>query len=141
MDDVIADQAAGQQFTTALVGLFAGLALLLTAVGIYGVLSYLVNQRTREIGIRMSLGARRSDVLRLVLAHGTQLVFAGCVLGIIAALSARRVLVSVLLMAKGRDTGIFLAAVAALVAVALIACYIPARRATKVDPMVALRCE
>lgn len=141
MDDVIADQAAGQQFTTSLVGLFAGLALLLTAVGIYGVLSYLVTQRTREIGIRMSLGAKRSDVLRLVLAHGARLAVAGCVLGIIGAFAAKRLLASVLLMAKGQDLRIFVAAVAALAIVALIACYVPARRATKVDPMVALRYE
>jgi len=141
MDDVIADQAAGQQFTTSLVGLFAGLALLLTAVGIYGVLSYLVNQRTREIGIRMSLGASRSQVLRLVLAHGARLALAGCVLGVVAAVAAKRVLASVLLMTKGYDALVFFAAVAALAAVALIACYVPARRATKVDPMVALRYE
>jgi predicted permease len=141
MDDVIADQAAGQQFTTSLVGLFAGLALLLTAVGIYGVLSYLVTQRTREIGIRMSLGAKRSDVLRLVLAHGARLAVAGCVLGIIGAFATKRLLASVLLMAKGQDLRIFAAAVAALVIVALMACYVPARRATKVDPIVALRYE
>jgi predicted permease len=141
MEDVIADQAAGQQFTTSLVGLFAGLALLLTAVGIYGVLSYLVTQRTREIGIRMSLGAKRSDVLRLVLAHGARLAVAGCVLGIIGAFATKRVLASVLLMTKGQDARILVIAVAALVTVALIACCVPARRATKVDPMVALRYE
>jgi putative ABC transport system permease protein len=141
MDQVIADQAAGQQFTTTLVGLFAGLALLLAAVGIYGVLSYLVTQRTREIGIRMSLGADRSDVLRLVLGHGARLAIAGCILGVIGAFAATRVLRSVLLMAKGQDARIFLVAVAALVGVALFACYVPARRATKVDPVVALRYE
>jgi predicted permease len=141
MDQVIAQQAVGQQFTTSLVGLFAGLALLLAAVGIYGVLSYLVTQRTREIGIRMSLGADRSDVLRLVLGHGARLAIAGCVLGVIGAFAATRVLRSVLLMAKGQDPRVFLAAVVALVAVALFACYVPARRATKVDPVVALRYE
>jgi putative ABC transport system permease protein len=141
MDQVIAEQAAGQQFTTTLVGLFAGLALLLAAVGIYGVLSYLVTQRTREIGIRMSLGAGRSDVLRLVLGHGARLAIAGCLLGVIGAFAATRVLRSVLLMAKGQDVRIFLVAVVALVGVALFACYVPARRATKVDPVVALRYE
>jgi putative ABC transport system permease protein len=141
MDQVIAAQAAGQQFTTSLVGLFAGLALLLAAVGIYGVLSYLVTQRTREIGIRISLGANRSDVLRLVLGHGARLAIWGCVIGVAGAFTATRLLRSVLVMAKGHDARIFVAAVVALVAVALFACYVPARRATKVDPMVALRYE
>jgi putative ABC transport system permease protein len=141
MDQVVAEQAAGQQFTTTLVGLFAGLALLLAAVGIYGVLSYLVTQRTREIGIRMPLGDDRTDVLRLVLGHGARLAIAGCVLGVIGAFAATRVLRSVLLMTKGQDARIFLVAVVALVGVALFACYVPARRATKVDPLVALRYE
>jgi predicted permease len=141
MNQVIADQAAGQQFTTSLVGLFAGLALLLAAIGIYGVLSYLVTQRTREIGIRMSLGAGRADVLRMVLGHGARLAAWGCVLGVVGAFAATRVLRSVLLMAKSQDPRIFVVAVVALAAVALLACYVPARRATKVDPVVALRYE
>jgi len=141
MDGVIAMHASGQEFITGLLGLFAALALLLASVGIYGVLSYLVTQRTREIGIRMSLGATRGNVLRLVLAHGMRLAIAGFVLGIGAALASRRVLAGSLRMIKANDPAMYVWACLALALVALAACYIPARRATKVDPMVALRCE
>jgi putative ABC transport system permease protein len=141
MDDVIAENAAGQQFLTLLLGIFAGIALVLAAVGIYGVLSYLVTQRTREIGIRMSLGASRGHVVRLVLGQGARVAAWGFLVGILGALAARRVLVSSLHTVKPSDPTIYVATVACLAVVALLACYVPARRAARVDPMVALRYE
>ena len=141
MQEVIADQAAGQQYMTLLLGLFAGLALLLAAVGIYGVLSYLVTQRTREIGIRMSLGATYGHVLRMVLGQGFRLACWGFGLGIVGALAARKVIASSLTLSKPNDPLIYAAAAAGIALVALLACYLPARRATRVDPVVALRYE
>ncbi|HET9743972.1 MAG TPA: ABC transporter permease [Terriglobales bacterium] len=141
MDDVIAEHAAGEQFLATLVGLFSGLALLLAAVGIYGVLSYLVTQRTREIGIRMSLGASRENVLALVLKRGMKLAAIGFGLGLIAAIAAGRLLASVLHGVKPTDPTIIVLTALCLGAVALLACYLPARRAARVNPMSALRHE
>ena len=141
MDEVVADQMTSQTLLTSLVGIFSGLALLLAAIGIYGVLSYLVTQRTREIGIRISLGARRGDVLGLVLKRGIKLAIIGAVAGIVAAVAAGKILASVLHGVSPRDPLIIAATAAGLVGVAFVACYIPARRATKVDPLVALRYE
>ena len=141
MNDVIAEHASGQQFLALLVGLFSGLALLLAAVGIYGVLSYLVTQRTREIGIRMSLGASRTNVLSLVLRHGMRLAGFGFAAGLVVALGAGRLLSGVLHEVHPSDPFVMTATAASLAAVALAACYLPARRAAKVDPMVALRHE
>jgi putative ABC transport system permease protein len=141
MDEVIADNASGQQFLATLIGLFAALALVLAAVGIYGVLSYLVTQRTREIGIRMSLGASRAQVLGLVLGRGMRLALIGFAVGAAAALATGKVIASVLHGVTARDPLIFIATVAGLGLVALLACYLPARRASRVDPMLALRCD
>jgi len=141
MDQVVAEQAQGQQFLSALVGSFAGLAALLAAIGIYGVLSYLVTQRTREIGIRMSLGASRARVLGELLREGMQLVLAGLVLGAAGAYAAGHVLASLLHEVKPRDPAIFAMTAFLLAAVALAACYVPARRAARLDPMNALRYE
>ncbi|MBV9145676.1 MAG: ABC transporter permease, partial [Acidobacteria bacterium] len=141
MDEVIAQHAAGQQFLAMLLGLFSGLALLLAAVGIYGVLSYLVTQRTREIGIRMSLGASRGRVLSLVLREGMRLAGIGFILGLIAALAAGRLISSLLHQVRPSDPAIIVLTALCLGAVALLACYLPARRAAQVDPMVALRHE
>ncbi|HKR30152.1 MAG TPA: ABC transporter permease [Terriglobales bacterium] len=141
MDQVIAEHASGQQFLALLVGLFSGLALILAAVGIYGVLSYLVTQRTREIGIRMSLGASRSNVLTLVLRHGMRLAGLGFALGLIAALAAGRLLSGLLHEIHPGDPATIALTALSLALVALLACYVPARRAAKVDPMVALRHE
>ena len=141
MDQIVADNAAGHQFTTMLLGLFAGLALVLAAVGIYGVLSYLVTQRTREIGIRMSLGAQRRHVLALVLGQGFRLALWGFVFGIAGAIAGRKLLAGTLRVIKPDDPMIFVAPVLCLALVAFVACYLPARRAAKVDPMVALRYE
>jgi hypothetical protein len=141
MDEVVAGQAQGQQFLSVLVGSFAGLAALLAAIGIYGVLSYLVTQRTREIGIRMSLGASRGRVLGEVLREGMSLALVGLAAGVAGALAAGRILASLLHEVKPGDPVIFIATAGLLAAVALIACYLPARRAARLEPMNALRYE
>jgi putative ABC transport system permease protein len=141
MDEIVAQHASGQQFLALLLGLFSGLALLLAAIGIYGVLSYLVTQRTREIGIRMSLGASQADVLGLVLKQGMRLAGIGFALGLVGALAAGRLLSSLLHEVKPSDPAIIALTAVCLGAVAFAACYLPARRAAKVDPMVALRYE
>jgi len=141
MDQVVGEQAEGQQFLSLLVGSFAALAALLAAIGIYGVLSYAVRQRTREIGIRMSLGASRGRVLGEVLREGMRLAVLGLAVGIAGAFAAGRVLASLLSEVKPGDPLIFVATAGLLAAVALIACYVPARRAAKLDPMTALRYE
>jgi ABC-type antimicrobial peptide transport system permease subunit len=122
-------------------GFFGGLALLLAAVGIYGVVSYRVGQRTRELGIRMALGAQRSDLLRLVLGKGGLMIFVGAVLGLAGALLLTRLMASLLYGISPRDPLTFLGVTVLLAGVGLLATYIPARRASKVDPTLALRCE
>jgi len=141
MDKVLAHSIALQRFLMILMGIFAGLALVLAAVGIYGVLSYQIARRTHEIGVRMALGANPADVLRLVLREGMFVVFAGVAVGVAAAFGLSRFLASVLFGVQPADPLTFASVVVVLVAVALIACYIPARRATRVDPLVALRYE
>jgi ABC-type antimicrobial peptide transport system permease subunit len=141
MDEVVAGQAQGQQFLSVLVGSFAGLALILAAIGIYGVLSYLVTQRTREIGIRMSLGASRFRVLGELLREGMVLALIGLAAGACGAFAAGRILASLLHEVKPGDPWIFLGTALLLAAVALVACYVPARRAARLDPMKALRYE
>ena len=122
-----------------LLALFGALALVLSAVGVYGVLSYSVNQQTREIGLRMALGAQRGDVMRLILGQGLRLTVLGLGLGVLLALGLMRVLVSLLFDVRAYDPSTYTAVTLLLTAVALLACYIPARRAMRVDPMVALR--
>jgi putative ABC transport system permease protein len=139
IDEIVAGQAQGQQFLSLLVGSFAGLALLLAAVGICGVLSYAVTQRTREIGIRMSLGATRGRVVGEVMWQGICLALLGLAGGIAGALAAGRVLASLLYEVQPADPAIFVATAGLLGAVALVACYIPARRAARLDPTTALR--
>ncbi len=141
MDELVAGQAQGQQFLSVLVGSFAGLAALLAAIGIYGVISYLVTQRTREIGIRMSLGAGRARVLGEVLREGMRLALLGLAVGGAGAFAVGRVLASLLHEVKPGDPLIFAATGGLLAAVALLACYIPARRAARLDPVHALRYE
>ena len=141
MEQVLSHSLALRSFMMFLLGLFAALALVLASVGIYGVISFAVSQRTREIGVRMALGAHPRDVLRLILGEGLKLVLAGVVLGIIAALAMTRLLSTLIYGVSATDPLIFLSVVTLLVAVALAACFIPARRAMRVDPIVALRYE
>jgi len=141
MDQLITDSVARSRFMMFLLGLFAALALILASIGIYGVMSYAVSQRTNEIGIRMALGAQRRDILRLVLGHGSRLAIIGVAIGIGTALLLTRLMVSLLFSVSATDPATFSAVAVLLLLVALIACYIPARRAMKVDPMVALRYE
>jgi ABC-type antimicrobial peptide transport system permease subunit len=120
---------------------FGLLALLLSCLGLYGILSYAVARRTNEIGVRMALGADRRDVLWLVLSDALRLVLIGAALGVPAALAASRLVASQLFGISAADPGAIVEATLALLAVAAVACYLPARRATRVDPLVALRCE
>jgi predicted permease len=139
MDDVFSDSIARQRFLAQLLGIFAALALVLAAVGTYGVLSYLVTERQREIGIRMALGANRGNVLSLVLRQGLSTTVIGLVLGVGGALALTRLASSLLFEVKPTDPFTFAAVAGVVTLVALFACVVPARRATKVDPIVALR--
>ncbi len=141
MNQLVEQRTTGDRIASLLIGLFAGLAVLLAAVGIYGVMAYVVAQRTNEIGIHMALGAQKSDVLRMVAGQGLKLALIGVAIGLAAALALTRFLSSLLYGVKPTDPLTFIAVSLILIAVALLACYVPARRATKVDPMVALRCE
>jgi putative ABC transport system permease protein len=132
---------ADRRFLMALMGIFATLAFVLTIIGLYGVISYLVNQRTQEIGIRMALGAQMRDILSMVLKQGMVLVFTGVALGLAASWMLTRLMSRLLYQVSATDPLTFAAIALLLVTVALLACYIPARRATKVDPLVALRYE
>jgi len=140
-EEVVASSIASQRFSLILLGGFAGLALLLAGIGIYGVLSYLVGQRTREIGVRMALGAQRLDVLRMVLGDGARMTMVGAAIGLVAALALTRLMASMLFGVRPTDPVTFAAVAVLLCGIALFACYLPARRAAKVDPMVALRYE
>jgi putative ABC transport system permease protein len=141
MEQVMAESVAQPRFSSLMLGLFAGGALLLASCGVYGVLSYAVSQSTREIGLRLSLGAQRADIFKLVVGRGMVLVAAGMGLGLAASAALMRYLQSLLFEVKPTDP-VTLAGVCVLLAlVALAACYLPARRATQVDPMVALRHE
>lgn len=141
MDQFVADSMAQRRFALLLIGIFAGLALLLAAIGLYGVMAYSVTQRTHEMGLRMALGAQASDVLKLVVKQGMLLAGIGLGIGIVGAFFLSRLMKTLLFNVSATDPAIFAAIAAALAAVALIACFFPARRATKVDPMVALRYE
>ena len=141
MDARINESLGPQRFATNLLAVFAGLAILLAAVGLYGLISYSVAQRVNEFGIRMALGARRADVLQLVLKQGAKLAFIGAGAGIIAGIALMFAMRSVLYGVSAADPVSFAGAAVLLILVALLACYLPARRATKVDPMVALRYE
>ena len=141
MDDLLAGSLARSRFTMLVLGVFAALALVLASVGIYGVIAYSVTQRTQEFGIRMALGANQRDVLRLVLGQGTRLAFLGIGLGVAAALVVTRLMATLLYGVSATDPLTFTAVALLLALVALGACYIPARRATRVDPIVALHYE
>jgi putative ABC transport system permease protein len=141
MDQILSDSVARRRLYVVLLGVFACVALLLAATGIYGVVSYSVTQRTREIGIRVALGAERVDVLQLIIAQATKLAIAGELLGFLVALGLTRLMASLLFGISAADPLTFAGVGILLTAVALAACYIPARRAMRVDPMVALRYE
>ena len=141
MEDVVSSSAAGDRFNALLLGAFGGIALLLTAAGIFGVLSYLVAQRTREIGMRMALGAQRTDVLRVIVGHAARLALLGLGIGVVAAIVVTRWMSSILFDVKPTDRLTFVAVAVVLGSVAILASYVPARRAMRVDPLVALRYE
>jgi putative ABC transport system permease protein len=141
MDQYVAASMATPRFNTTLLGIFAAVALVLTIVGLYGVTSYAVVQRTNEIGIRMALGAQAADVLRLIIGQGIKLVVIGVALGLGGAYALTRLISSLLFGVGTKDTLTFVVVAAVLALIALVACYVPARRATKVDPLVALRYE
>lgn len=141
MDELLAVSLAQQRFNMLLLGLFAALALILAAVGIYGAMAYAANQRTHEIGIRTALGAQRRDVLRLVMKEGTTIALCGIAFGIAGAFALTRLMGSLLFEVKPTDPVTFAGVATLLALVALAACYLPARRVMRVDPMVALRYE
>jgi predicted permease len=141
MDAVVASSFAARRFSMILLGVFAALALVLACFGIYGVISYLVGQRTHEIGVRMTLGAQRSDVLQMVLRNGAKMALIGVACGVVIALALTRLMAKVLFGVTAQDPLTFASVAILLLLVALAACYFPARRATRVDPVIALRHE
>jgi predicted permease len=141
LSDLVADSLVRPRFLSLLLGAFSVIALTLAAVGIYGVMSYAVSQRTPEIGVRMALGARSSDVMKMVMGQGSKLAVAGIGIGLAGAFALTRVMSTLLFEVSVTDPVTFAAVVALLVVIALLACWVPARRATKVDPLIALRNE
>ncbi|MGB6835510.1 MAG: FtsX-like permease family protein, partial [Candidatus Acidiferrum sp.] len=141
MQEVYDKSVARTSFTLVMLGIAGAMALALGLIGIYGVISYTVSQRKREIGIRLALGAQSGDVVSMVLRQGAKLALAGVGIGVVAALALARLMTSLLFGVTPHDPVTFAAVAALLISVALVACYIPARRAMKVDPMVALRYE
>lgn len=141
LEESLSKSAVPRRYMSLLLAAFAALALTLAAVGLYGVMSYTVSQRTHEIGVRVALGAQRADVLKLVLRQGMVLVLMGAAVGLVAAVVLTRLMESLLYGVSATDPATFVAIVLLLAAVSLLACYIPARRATRIDPLVALKCE
>lgn len=141
MEDIWSSSMAARTFSMILLAIFAGLALVMACVGIYGVISYLVSQRTQEIGVRMALGAQQRDILQLVLSHGTRMTSLGASVGIIASLGLTRLMASQLFGVRSYDPVTFTGVVVLLMLVGIAASWIPARRAMRLDPVVALRHE
>jgi putative ABC transport system permease protein len=141
MDSMLSDSGSLRNFDLSLMGAFSLLALSLAAVGVYAVMAFSVSQRTREIGIRMALGAHSQDVMRLVLGQGARLAIAGSIIGLVCAFFLRRIMGSFLFGVSANDPLVLSIVPCIMVMVILLACWLPARRATKIDPIVALRCE
>jgi ABC-type antimicrobial peptide transport system permease subunit len=141
LGEIIADNSASRRLSVMLIGAFAVLALFLAGVGIYGVISYLVNQRQREIGIRMALGAAAGDVLSMILMQGARMAGLGIAAGLLGSILLTQLISSLLFQVSALDVATFAAGVIVLSALVLFACWLPARRATRVDPLVALRYE
>jgi predicted permease len=141
MNEVVSNSFAARRLSMMLLGVFAALALVLACVGIYGVISYLVGQRTHEIGVRMALGAQQNDVLRLIIGHGARMALVGVAVGIVAAMGLTRLMANQLFGVGPHDPITFVGVAGLLIIVAVAACYIPARRAMRVDPIIALRCD
>jgi putative ABC transport system permease protein len=141
MNEMIDNSMSASRITLILLGLFGALALVLASIGIYGVISYSVAQRTHEIGVRMALGADRGDVVRMILSHGVRIAGAGVLIGAVASFGLTRLMTKMLYSVSAADPVTFITVGLALLMVAMLACYIPARRTLRVDPMVALRYE
>ena len=141
MDQIFADSVAGQRFNTSLLGVFASVALALAMIGVFGVINYSVAQRTHELGIRLALGAQRSDVFKLVVGQGLMLALIGVVLGAAGSWALTRWIAGLLYGVSPTDGPTFVIVSLLVTVVAFLACYLPARRATRVDPLVALRYE
>lgn len=141
LDDVVSDYFGPRRFNTYLLGMFASAALLLAAIGLFGIMAYLVSQHTREIGVRVALGADRQSIFRLILGHGLVLTIIGAALGLTGAFWLTRVMGSLLYAVSATDPITFMMVPVLFVIVAIVACYIPARRAARVDPLVAVRYE
>jgi ABC-type antimicrobial peptide transport system permease subunit len=139
LENLVAGETAGVRFTTALLGVFAVVGLALAATGVYGVVAYGVAQRTQEIGIRLAIGARAGDVIRMVVLGGVKLVALGAAVGIAASFGLTRLIASQLYGVTPTDPAVFVTVTVVLLAVAILACWGPARRATRVDPLIALR--
>jgi len=141
MEEVLSRSIAQERFNVSLLGLFATIGLILAAIGIYGVMSYAVTQRTHEFGLRIALGAQMKDVLRLVIGNGMTLALIGVAIGLAGSFALTRLMTSLLFGVTPIDAPTFVTVSILLLAVALVACYIPARRAMKVNPLIALRYE
>jgi ABC-type antimicrobial peptide transport system permease subunit len=141
MNEIIANSVAARRFSMILLGIFAGLALLLASIGIYGVVSYVIGQRTQEIGVRIAMGAQRSEVFRLVLAQGATMAALGAAVGLVAALALTRLMGTMLYAISAADPLTYLCVVVLLFLVSMAACWLPARRAAGMNPVDALRHE